>query len=328
MAMATSQSEGAIIDEEDATFAGALPKQEIQATQFLIDHPSFDGRGTVIAIFDTGVDPGASGLQLTSDGKAKIIDVVDCTGSGDVDTTTVVAADADGVLPALHGARLRVNPSWANPTGEWRVGARAAFDLFPAPLKARLREERRRRWDEAQRVAVTRAVADLGAAPPAADAAAAKAREELEARVKLLAELAAKYEDLGEPVDLRSASPRKSVCCLPDRSSQPPAPSLPRAAQGPRCTAWCGTTAPNLWPPWTRQTCLNLAPAGGRWPISSLSPTTATAAATALFPRRTPATLPSTSTTTARRCRSWSTRAAMARTSPASPPLSTLKTRR
>jgi len=43
-----------------------IPKEETQAAHFLKEYPEYDGRGVVVGLFDSGVDPGAEGLRVRS----------------------------------------------------------------------------------------------------------------------------------------------------------------------------------------------------------------------------------------------------------------------
>ena len=50
-------------------------------------------------------------FQTTTDGRRKIIDLVDCTGSGDVDTTTVCRTEEekDRKIEGITGRKLQVH---------------------------------------------------------------------------------------------------------------------------------------------------------------------------------------------------------------------------
>ena len=61
-------------------------------------------------MLDTGVDPAAEGLFRTPTGAYKMLDVIDATGAGDVDTRTLVTPDVEGwLVNAATGRRLRVD---------------------------------------------------------------------------------------------------------------------------------------------------------------------------------------------------------------------------
>ena len=77
-----------------------LPLSATHADEFVRDHPTYDGRGVIIYVFDTGVDPGVTGLLTTSEGTRKVIDVRDYSGTGDV---LYVPAEREGDELRVNG---------------------------------------------------------------------------------------------------------------------------------------------------------------------------------------------------------------------------------
>ncbi len=75
---------------ESAYARGWMPLASTGADTFRRAHPTADGRGILIAILDTGIDPSAPGLSTTTTGERKILDLRDFSGEGAVPLTRVV----------------------------------------------------------------------------------------------------------------------------------------------------------------------------------------------------------------------------------------------
>ena len=69
---------------EVAYSRGWMPLAATGVDRFLKAHTDYDGRGVLIGILDTGVDPSVPGLGITSAGLPKVLDVRDFSGEGSV----------------------------------------------------------------------------------------------------------------------------------------------------------------------------------------------------------------------------------------------------
>jgi subtilisin family serine protease len=120
-----------------AFMTGLMPLKGTGVDQFRVQHPTYDGRGVLIAILDTGVDPGVDGLITTSTGAPKIVELRDFSGEGHVALAPVTPA-ADGTVAVgghtLAGAhrigRLTTATTWyAGMLRELPLGKPPAGDL-------------------------------------------------------------------------------------------------------------------------------------------------------------------------------------------------------
>ncbi len=125
-----------IAPPEVAYAHGWMPVASTGADVFVGEHPTYDGRGVLIAILDTGVDPGVPGLATCSTGEPKIVDVRDFSGEGRVALDRVVPRGDTVVVAgrklAGFGRVLALNtegPYYGGTLAEPALGAPPASDV-------------------------------------------------------------------------------------------------------------------------------------------------------------------------------------------------------
>ena len=176
-----------------ASYEGFLPKKITEVAAFLEKHPSFDGRNIKIAVLDSGVDPGAPGLKTTSQGLPKVIDILDATGSGDVDTSVIGTLNEDSQVEGLSGRRLQLDPAWIEPNQVIHLGIVNGFDLFPDYVVDNYRKHAREQMLKINKIYIDqtqKAIETLAAEKTDYDAK----KKDLEDRLKLLNRMEESYD--------------------------------------------------------------------------------------------------------------------------------------
>ena len=84
----------------EAQWMDLLDRSSTGAARFVQQHPTWDGRGAVVAVLDTGVDPSVPGLDRCPDGSVKVVEARDFTGQGNLELQKPEAA-LEGQEPIL-----------------------------------------------------------------------------------------------------------------------------------------------------------------------------------------------------------------------------------
>ncbi|HLZ46920.1 MAG TPA: S8 family serine peptidase [Gemmatimonadales bacterium] len=100
------------VDPAVAYMLGLMPLKSTGVDAFRSLHPNYDGRGVLIAILDSGIDPAVPGLIATSTGAPKIIELRDFSGEGRVALTPFPAPTEAELKGAARIGRLTTATTW------------------------------------------------------------------------------------------------------------------------------------------------------------------------------------------------------------------------
>ncbi|NKE56748.1 S8 family serine peptidase [Lentzea sp. PSKA42] len=92
-----------------------MPTQDTQAAQFATAHPKWDGRGTTIAVIDSGIDLDHPALATTSTGERKIVDWFTANNPASGDGTWVTMTKTGKVGKFTEAGREWTAPATGGP---------------------------------------------------------------------------------------------------------------------------------------------------------------------------------------------------------------------
>ncbi|HEY3935272.1 MAG TPA: S8 family serine peptidase [Gemmatimonadales bacterium] len=125
-----------VVEPADAFRTGLMALHSAGVDNFAVAHPTFDGRGILIAILDSGIDPGIPGLQLSSDSASKILDLRDFSGEGRIALRPIVrrgdtlVVGTQRLLGASRVAAVATGATmWGGMLDEARLGQAPAADV-------------------------------------------------------------------------------------------------------------------------------------------------------------------------------------------------------
>ena len=89
-------------------------------------------------------------MQITSDGKPKLIERIDASGAGDVEMTKE-AEVVDGYITGLTGLKMKMPSDWCEKNvknNKFRIGCKRVYSLYPKILRERMQKEKvEKAWD-------------------------------------------------------------------------------------------------------------------------------------------------------------------------------------